>query len=279
MAQEEGKVGSYEEFRVNVLPRIKELGYNTIQIMAIQEHPYYASFGYQVTNFFAPSSRFGRPEELKKLIDTAHKMGIAVLLDVVHSHACSNTREGINQFDGTVWQFFHDGYRGDHPAWRTKCFNYDKNEVIHFLLSNLKYWQTEFHFDGFRFDGVLSHEVGHLLDSEISNTKYEYGDILTNIIDKLIEYNIDITNNDFYKENLPSDLEKYVVDLKKNLINRESKAWDIGKTIIYFENENEKLIFNKVKEYALATYNYGNLKTIIKEHNIDVFFKYKRHFA
>ena len=156
MAQEEGKVGSYEEFRVNVLPRIKELGYNTIQIMAIQEHPYYASFGYQVTNFFAPSSRFGRPEELKKLIDTAHKMGIAVLLDVVHSHACSNTREGINQFDGTVWQFFHDGYRGDHPAWRTKCFNYDKNEVIHFLLSNLKYWQTEFHFDGFRFDGVTS---------------------------------------------------------------------------------------------------------------------------
>lgn len=126
---------------------------------------------------------------------------------------------------------------------------------------------------------VLSHEVGHLLDSEISNTKYEYGDILTNIIDKLIEYNIDITNNDFYKQNLPSDLEKYVVDLKKNLINRESKAWDIGKTIIYFENENEKLIFNKVKEYALATYNYGNLKTIIKEHNIDVFFKYKRHFA
>ena len=156
MAQEEGKVGSYEEFRVNVLPRIKDLGYNTIQIMAIQEHPYYASFGYQVTNFFAPSSRFGRPEELKKLIDPAHSMGIAVLLDVVHSHACSNTREGINQFDGTTYQFFHDGPRGDHPAWHTKCFNYDKNEVIHFLLSNLKYWQTEYHFDGFRFDGVTS---------------------------------------------------------------------------------------------------------------------------
>ncbi len=126
---------------------------------------------------------------------------------------------------------------------------------------------------------VLSHEVGHLLDSEISHAKYEYGDILSNIIDKLIEYNIDITNNDFYKQNLPSDLEKYVIDLKKNLINRESKAWDIGKTILDFENDNEKLIFNKVKEYALATYNYGNLKSIIKEHNIDVFFKYKRHFA
>ena len=126
---------------------------------------------------------------------------------------------------------------------------------------------------------VISHEVGHLLDSDISTAKYEYSDILSNIIDKLIEYNIDVTKNDFYKENLPTDLEMYVVDLKKNLINRESKAWDIGKTILYFENDNEKLIFNKVKEYALATYNYGNLKSIIKEHNIDVFFKYKRHFA
>ena len=116
MAQEEGKVGSYREFTANVLPRIKKLGYNTLQIMAIMEHPYYASFGYQVTNFFAPSSRFGTPDELKELIDTAHKMGIAVLLDVVHSHACTNTREGINEFDGTSYQFFHQGPRGDHPA-------------------------------------------------------------------------------------------------------------------------------------------------------------------
>ena len=156
MAQEEGRVGTYEEFRVNILPRIRDLGYNTIQIMAIMEHPYYASFGYQVTNLFAASSRFGRPEALKKLIDTAHQMGIAVLLDVVHSHASKNTREGINMFDGTEYQFFHAGPQGDHSAWGTKCFNYDKNEVIHFLLSNLKFWQTEFHFDGFRFDGVTS---------------------------------------------------------------------------------------------------------------------------
>lgn len=156
MAQEEGKVGSYEEFRVNILPRVKMLGYNTIQIMAIMEHPYYASFGYQVTNLFAASSRFGTPEDLKRLINTAHEMGIAVLLDVVHSHACINTREGINEFDGTPYQFFHEGPKGNHSAWGTKCFNYDKNEVIHFLLSNLKYWQTQFHFDGFRFDGVTS---------------------------------------------------------------------------------------------------------------------------
>ncbi len=156
MAQEEGKVGSYDEFREHVLPRVKALGYNALQIMAIMEHPYYASFGYQVTNFFAASSRFGRPEALKRLIDTAHSMGIAVLLDVVHSHACKNTREGINEFDGTAYQFFHEGGKGDHSAWGTKCFNYNKNEVIHFLLSNLKFWQTEYHFDGFRFDGVTS---------------------------------------------------------------------------------------------------------------------------
>ncbi len=156
MAQEAGKVGSYEEFRVNILPRIRDLGYNTIQIMAIMEHPYYASFGYQVTNFFAASSRYGRPEALKQLIDTAHSMGIAVLLDVVHSHACLNTREGINQFDGTDYQFFHEGVRGHHPAWNTRCFDYSKPEVLHFLLSNLKYWMNEYHFDGFRFDGITS---------------------------------------------------------------------------------------------------------------------------
>ena len=156
MAQEEGKVGTYREFTQNVLPRIHDLGYNTIQIMAIMEHPYYASFGYQVTNFFAASSRFGTPEELKELINTAHEMGIAVLLDVVHSHASKNTREGLNEFDGTDYQFFHAGSKGDHSAWDTKCFNYDKNEVIHFLLSNLKFWLTEYHFDGFRFDGVTS---------------------------------------------------------------------------------------------------------------------------
>ena len=156
MAQEEGKVGSYREFRCYTLPRIKALGYNAIQIMAIMEHPYYASFGYQVTNFFAASSRFGMPEELMALVNEAHKMGIAVLLDVVHSHASKNTREGINEFDGTSYQFFHEGERGEHAAWGTKCFNYGKNEVIHFLLSNLKFWQEIYHFDGFRFDGVTS---------------------------------------------------------------------------------------------------------------------------
>lgn len=156
MAQEKGAVGTYREFREQTLPRIKELGYNTIQIMAVMEHPYYGSFGYQVSNFYAASSRFGESRELKALINTAHEMGIAVLLDVVHSHAVKNTNEGLNEFDGTVYQFFHEGARGDHTAWGTKLFNYGKNEVLHFLLSNLKFWMDIYHFDGFRFDGVTS---------------------------------------------------------------------------------------------------------------------------
>ncbi len=156
MAQEKEGIGTYREFCENVLPRIRDLGYNTVQIMAIMEHPYYGSFGYQVSSFFAACSRYGTPNELKELIDTAHSMGISVLLDVVHSHAVKNTAEGINEFDGTTYQFFHEGDKGDHPAWGTKLFNYNKNEVIHFLLSNLKFWLDEYHFDGFRFDGVTS---------------------------------------------------------------------------------------------------------------------------
>ncbi|MBQ3547698.1 MAG: alpha amylase C-terminal domain-containing protein [Clostridia bacterium] len=156
MAQDKYGIGTYREFADNILPRVKKLGYNTIQIMAVMEHPYYGSFGYQVSNFFAPSSRFGTADDLKYLINKAHKMGIAVLLDIVHSHAVGNTNEGLNLFDGTDYQYFHSGGKGDHPAWGTKLFNYAKNEVLHFLLSNVKYWLDEFHFDGFRFDGVTS---------------------------------------------------------------------------------------------------------------------------
>ena len=133
MSQEEGKVGYYRDFADYVLPRVKHAGYNTIQLMAIMEHPYYGSFGYQVSSFFAASSWFGKPEDLKYLVNKAHEMGIRVLLDVVHSHAVKNTIEGINMFDGTEWQFFHSGGKGDHPAWGTKCFDYGKTGVIHFL--------------------------------------------------------------------------------------------------------------------------------------------------
>ena len=156
MSSEEGRIATYREFADDRLPYIKELGYNTVQLMAIMEHPFYGSFGYQVSNFFAASSRYGYPDELKYLVNKAHSLGLRVLLDVVHSHAVGNTLEGINLFDGTSYQFFHEGPKGDHSAWGTKCFNYDKPEVLHFLLSNLKFWMQEYHFDGFRFDGVTS---------------------------------------------------------------------------------------------------------------------------
>ena len=156
MAQEKEGVGTYKEFEDNVLPHIIKGGYNTIQIMAIAEHPYYGSFGYHVSNFFAPSSRFGTPEELKHLIKTAHEAGIRVIMDIVHSHTVKNLAEGINRMDGTDDLYTHPGGRGDHPQWDSKLFNYGKNEVIQFLLSNIRYWMEEFRFDGFRFDGVTS---------------------------------------------------------------------------------------------------------------------------
>ncbi len=180
MAQEEAKVGTYKEFSDKILPRIKKAGYTAIQIMAIMEHPYYGSFGYQVSSFFAPSSRYGSAKELKELINTAHSMGIAVLLDVVHSHAVNNVNEGINCFDGTETQFFHAGDKGNHKAWGTKLFDYNKNEVLHFLLSNLRYWMETFHFDGFRFDGVTSMLYhNHGLDSVFSSYK-DYFSLNTN---------------------------------------------------------------------------------------------------
>jgi 1,4-alpha-glucan branching enzyme len=156
MGQDEEKVGTYTEFKNNILPRVIKDGYNCLQIMAIAEHPYYGSFGYHVSNFFAPSSRFGTPEELKELVDEAHKNGIAVIMDIVHSHAVKNEVEGLGNFAGDPCQYFNHGERREHPAWDSLCFDYGKNEVLHFLLSNCKYWLEEFHFDGYRFDGVTS---------------------------------------------------------------------------------------------------------------------------
>ena len=156
MAQEEGRVGTFDEFTQNILPRIAGLGYNAIQLMAVMEHPYYGSFGYHVSSFFAVSSRFGTPEDLKRLIDTAHGMGLRVLLDLVHSHAVKNTQEGLSHFDGTEFQYFHAGARGRHQAWDSLTFDYARYEVQRFLLSNVRFWLEEFRFDGLRFDGVTS---------------------------------------------------------------------------------------------------------------------------
>lgn len=156
MSTEEEKIGTYREFARNVIPVIAKSGYNTIQLMAIQEHPFYGSFGYHVSSFFAASSRFGTPEDLKELVDAAHKAGLRVIMDLVHSHSVKNVNEGLGLFDGSPGQYFHTNQRRIHKAWDSLCFDYGKDNVIHFLLSNCRYWLEEYHFDGFRFDGITS---------------------------------------------------------------------------------------------------------------------------
>ncbi|KAI0796919.1 glycoside hydrolase superfamily [Abortiporus biennis] len=171
----EYRVGTYKEFTKEMLPRIRDLGYNVIQLMAIMEHAYYASFGYQVTSFFAASSRYGTPEDLKELIDTAHGMGLTVLLDIVHSHASKNVLDGLNRFDGSDHHYFHSGGKGNHELWDSRLFNYGHHEVLRFLMSNLRFWVEEYHFDGFRFDGVTSMMyLHHGIGTGFSGGYHEY---------------------------------------------------------------------------------------------------------
>ncbi|MCP3940477.1 MAG: 1,4-alpha-glucan-branching enzyme [Desulfobacteraceae bacterium] len=181
MALEDCRVGTYREFELNILPKIVEAGYTAIQLMAVQEHPYYGSFGYHVSNFFAPSSRFGTPDELKSLVDAAHKRGIRVLMDIIHSHAVNNEVEGISNFDGTDFQFFHHGPRGRHRQWDSRCFDYGKEWVLKFLLSNLRFWIEEFHMDGFRFDGITSMLFA---DHGLGRTFTNYGDYYGEDVDE-----------------------------------------------------------------------------------------------
>lgn len=207
MAQEKEAVGTYKEFTQNILPHIKKCGYNTLQLMAIAEHPYYGSFGYHVSNFFAPSSRFGTPEELKELIDTAHGLGLRVIMDLVHSHTVKNIREGINLFDGSDQQYLHPGERGNHELWDSKLFNYGKEQTLQFLLSNIRYWLEEFHFDGFRFDGVtsmlyLNHGIGEVFDTpqkyfdeNIDNDAVTYLQLANTLCHELNERNITIAED------------------------------------------------------------------------------------
>lgn len=207
MAQEKEDVGSYNEFIANVLPRIKADGYNAVQLMAIAEHPYYGSFGYHVSNFFAASSRFGTPEELKKLVDTAHGMGLLVIMDLVHSHTVKNVREGINLFDGTEYQYLKPGLEGVHPQWDSKLFNYGKTETLQLLLSNVRYWLEEYHFDGYRFDGVTSmlyknHGIGETFDDpwkyfgdNIDNDAVTYLQLANKLIHDIDNQNITIAED------------------------------------------------------------------------------------
>jgi 1,4-alpha-glucan branching enzyme len=181
MAQAEEKIGTWHEFTEKTLPRISAAGYNTLQLMAVQEHPYYGSFGYQVSNFFAASSRFGTPEDLKALVDGAHAKGIAVVMDLVHSHSVSNEVEGLSRFDGTLHQYFHDLPRGRHSAWDSRCFDYGKIQVLHFLLSNCRFWLDEYRIDGFRFDGVTSMLY---LDHGLENQFASYADYFNDNVDE-----------------------------------------------------------------------------------------------
>ncbi len=198
MAQERGAVGSWREFSENVLPRIIEAGYDTIQLMGVMEHPYYASFGYHVSSFFAASSRFGTPEDLKALIDKAHGAGVRVIMDLVHSHAVRNEVEGISCFDGSTHLYFHEGARGLHKAWDSRCFDYGKPEVLHFLLSNCRFWLDEYHVDGFRFDGVTSmlylhHGLGpaftsydHYFGNSVDEDAYVYLSLANKVIHAVV---------------------------------------------------------------------------------------------
>ena len=185
MSSDKETVSTYLEFAKNVIPRIKAAGYNTVQLMAIAEHPYYGSFGYHVSSFFAPSSRFGTPDELKILVDAAHQAGLRVIMDIVHSHAVKNEVEGISRYDGTLYQFFHAGDRGNHAQWDSRVFDYGKPQVAHFLLSNCRYWIDEFHMDGFRFDGVTSMLYTH---HGMEKAFTQYGDYFEHTDDDALAY-------------------------------------------------------------------------------------------
>lgn len=288
MASEEGKVATYKEFEKQMLPRIKKDGYNTIQLMAIAEHPYYGSFGYQVSNFYAPSSWYGENNDLKSLINKAHEMGLNVIMDLVHSHSVKNTAEGINEFDGTDYQFFHSGDEGNHPDWDSKLFDYGKPEVIHYLLSNIKYWLEEYHFDGFRFDGVTSmiyknHGRGENFDNYSKyfsmNTNIEainYLQLANELIREIKPKAITIAEDmsampgmclpvKFGGVGFDYRLAMGMPDFREKTLKKRDEDWDLGnmwyelsthrpeeKRIAYVESHDQALVGSKTTIFQLA---------------------------
>lgn len=198
MSMEKEGIANYEEFTKNILPRIKLSGYNAIQLMAIPEHPYYGSFGYHVSSFFAPSSRFGTPEELKQLIDKAHELDISVIIDLVHSHAVKNETEGLSRFDGTLYQYFHEGGKGYHEGWDSRLFDYGKTQVLHFLLSNCRYWLDEFKVDGYRFDGITSMLYLH---HGMMHSFASYNDYFNNLVDEEAYVYLSLANKVIHQVN------------------------------------------------------------------------------
>jgi len=157
--------GTYRHFAEKVLPRIQKGGYTAVQLMGIPEHPLYKSFGYQVSGYFAPSSRFGTPDDFKYLVDEAHRLGLAVILDITHSHACPNTEQGLARYDTSRYFF-----RELKTQWDTVSFDYSQERTRRFLLSNCRYWLEEFRIDGFRFDAVGNMiYLDHGLDDDFSH--------------------------------------------------------------------------------------------------------------
>lgn len=219
MSGENPKVSSYKEFTEQVLRRIKKAGYNTVQLMAIQEHPYYGSFGYHVSSFFAASSRFGTPDDLKNLVDTAHRLGLRVIVDLVHSHAVKNETEGLARFDGTTTQYFHAGSRGEHEAWDSRVFDYGKPEVLHFLLSNCRWWLDEYHVDGYRFDGITSMlYLDHGLEKAFTGYKDYFG---TNIDQDALTY-LTLANN------LIHDIKPSAITIAEDMSGYPGLTWKAG---------------------------------------------------
>ncbi len=307
ISSEEQKVSTFNEFRCNILPRIAEIGYNTIQIMGIQEHPYYGSFGYQVSNFFAVSSRFGTPEELKQLIDEAHHLGISVLMDLVHSHSVSNTDEGLSLFDGSDNLYFHSGEQGTHPAWGSRCFNYGNNTTLNFLLSNCKYWLEEYKLDGFRFDGVTSmlyydHGLGrtfsgydNYFDSGIDNDAYIYLMIANSLIHEVSPRAITVAEEVSGMPGIASPVEAFGggFDFRLNLgipdywiklvEEKRDEDWWIGelfyeltnsrfdeRSISYVESHDQAIVGDKTLIFRLIDKDmYNSMHTASKNINID----------